>query len=76
MYEKATVEYHKNTQLFPTLPHAISNPSVILCAQGRYHDAEAMLRHIPVDQAVSFHDHRVRYDVALLRSDQATLEKE
>ena len=76
MYEKATVEYHKNTQLFPTLPHAISNLSVILCAQGRYDEAEAMLRLIPADQAVSFHDHRVRYDVAMLRSDQVTLEKE
>jgi Flp pilus assembly protein TadD/predicted Ser/Thr protein kinase len=76
MYEKATVEYHKNTQLFPTLPHAISNLSVILCAQGRYDEAEALLRHVPANQAVGFHDHRVRYEVAMLRSDQATLEKE
>jgi len=76
MYDKATVEYHKNTDLFPSLPHAISNLSVNLCAQGRYDEAEALVRHIPADQAVSFHDHRVRYGVAMLRSDQATLEKE
>jgi serine/threonine protein kinase len=76
MYEKATVEYHKNTDLFPSLPHALSNLSVILCAQGRYEEAEGLVRRIPADQAVGFHDHRVRYDVAMLRSDQATLEKE
>jgi eukaryotic-like serine/threonine-protein kinase len=76
MYEKATVDLRKNTDLFPNLPHAISNLSAILCAQGRGDEAEALLRHIRADQAVSFHDHRVRYDVAMLRSDQATLEKE
>jgi Flp pilus assembly protein TadD/tRNA A-37 threonylcarbamoyl transferase component Bud32 len=76
MYEKATVELRKNTDLFPNLPHAISNLSAILCSQGRGDEAEALLRHIRPDQAVSFHDHRVRYDVAMLRSDQATLEKE
>jgi serine/threonine protein kinase/Flp pilus assembly protein TadD len=76
MYEKATVEFQKNTELFPGFPHAISNLSVQLRAQGRYDDAEALLRHIPADQALGFHDHRVRYDVAILRSDQATLEKE
>jgi eukaryotic-like serine/threonine-protein kinase len=76
MYEKATVEFHKNTDLFPSLPHAISNQSVNLCAQGRYDEAEALVRRIPADQTVSFHDHRVRYAVAMLRSDQATLERE
>jgi len=76
MYEKATAELYKNTDLFPSLPHAVSNLSVLLRAQGRYDEAEAMLRHIPADQAVDFHDHRERYEVAMLRSDQATLEKE
>jgi eukaryotic-like serine/threonine-protein kinase len=76
MSEKATIEFQKNTELFPGLPHAISNLSVELCEQGRYDDAEALLRHIPADQALSFHDHRVRYKVAMLRSDQARLEKE
>jgi serine/threonine protein kinase/Flp pilus assembly protein TadD len=76
MYEKATVELRKNTDLFPNMPHAISNLSAILCTQGRYAEAETLLRHIRADQPVSFHDHRVRYDVAMLRSDQATLEKE
>ncbi len=76
IYEKATVELRKNTDLFPNLPHAISNLSAILIAQGRSDEAEALLRHIHADQAVSFHDHRVRYEVAMLRSDQATLAKE
>jgi eukaryotic-like serine/threonine-protein kinase len=76
MYEKATVELRKNTDLFPTLPHAISNLSVILCAQGRYDEAETLLRRIRADQAVRFYNHRVGYEVAMLRSDQATLEKE
>jgi eukaryotic-like serine/threonine-protein kinase len=76
MHDKATVEYQKNTDLFPGLPHAISNLSVELRAQGRYDDAEALLRHIPANQALNFYYHRARYDVAMLRSDQATLEKE
>jgi eukaryotic-like serine/threonine-protein kinase len=76
MQEKATVEFQKNTELFPGFPHAISNLSVQLREQGRYDDADALLRHIPADQALSFHDRRVRYEVAVLRSDQATLERE
>jgi len=76
MYEKATVEFRKNTDLFPNFPHAISNLSVMLRAQGRYDEAESFLRRIPADQAVGFHDHRERYDVAMLRSDLARLEKE
>jgi eukaryotic-like serine/threonine-protein kinase len=76
MYEKAIVELHRNTDLFPTLPHAISNLSLVLCAQGHYDEAEALLQHIRADQAVGLHDHQARYEVAMLRSDQATVEKE
>jgi Flp pilus assembly protein TadD len=76
MYEKATVEFQKNTELFPSLPHAISNLSVTLRAQGRYDEAEALLRHIGAGQALGFYEHRARYDLAMLRSDQATLEIE
>jgi Flp pilus assembly protein TadD len=76
MYEKATVECRKNTDLFPNFSHAISNLSVMLRAQGRYDEAETLLGRIRADQAVGFHEHRARYDLALLRSDQATLEKE
>jgi eukaryotic-like serine/threonine-protein kinase len=76
MREKAIAEFQKNTDLFPNLPHALSNLSVELCGQGRYDEAQALLRRIPADQVVGFHDHRVRYEVAMLRSDQATLEKE
>jgi eukaryotic-like serine/threonine-protein kinase len=76
MYEKATVECRKNTDLFPNFPHAISNLSVMLRAQGRYDEAETLLRRIRADQTVDFHDHRERYDVAMLRFDQATLKEE
>ena len=76
MYEKATIELQKNTDLFPRFPHAITNLSVILRAQDRYDEAEVLLRRIPADQAVGFYDHRARYDVAMLRSDRATLERE
>jgi eukaryotic-like serine/threonine-protein kinase len=76
MQEKATVELQKNTELFPGFPHAISNLSAQLREQGHYDEAEALLRHIPADQALSFHDHRVRYELAVLRSDQATLDRE
>jgi eukaryotic-like serine/threonine-protein kinase len=76
MYEKATVEFHKNADLFPTSPLAISNLSIDLFAQGHYDEAEAVLRHIPDDQAMGIHEHATRYELAMLRSDQATLEKE
>jgi tetratricopeptide (TPR) repeat protein len=76
MYEKATVEFRKNTDLFPTSPHAISALSIALRAQGHYDEAEAVLRHIPADKSVGFHEHAARYELAVLRSDQATLEKE
>jgi eukaryotic-like serine/threonine-protein kinase len=76
MHEKAAVEFQKNTELFPGFPHAISNLSAELREQGRYDDAEALLRHTPASQALSFHDHQERYDVAMLRSDQATLGRE
>ncbi|MGA2388832.1 MAG: protein kinase [Candidatus Sulfotelmatobacter sp.] len=76
MQEKATVELQKNMDLFPSLPHAITNLSALLRAQDRYGDAEALLRRIPPDKAIGFHEHRERYYLATLQSDQATLEKE
>jgi eukaryotic-like serine/threonine-protein kinase len=76
LYEKALVEFHKNADLFPTNPRAIFNLANVLRAQGRYDEAEALLRNIPADQAISPHDHAERYQLAMLRSDQATLERE
>jgi eukaryotic-like serine/threonine-protein kinase len=76
MYEKASVEFRKNTDLFPTNPHAISNLSFALLMQGRYDEAEAVLRRIPADQAISSHIHVNRYELGMLQSDRATLEKE
>jgi eukaryotic-like serine/threonine-protein kinase len=76
MYEKATVEFQKNADLFPTIPHAISNLSIDLFAQGHYDEAQAVLRHIPDDRAASSHEHAARYELAMLRSDQTTLERE
>jgi len=76
MYEKAMIELKKNTDLFPSFPHAISNLSAALREQGRYDEAETLLQRIPADQALGFFQHRARYYVAMLRSDQATLEKE
>jgi Flp pilus assembly protein TadD/tRNA A-37 threonylcarbamoyl transferase component Bud32 len=76
IYEKSTVEFRRNTDLFPSNPHAISNLSIDLFAQGHYDEAEAVLRHIPADQAVSIRVHTARYELAMLRSDQVTLERE
>ena len=76
MYEKATVEYRKNADLFPTDPVVISNLTYALCAQGRYDEAKVFLEHALSDQAVGFFGHRDRYNLATLRSDQATLVKE
>jgi hypothetical protein len=44
--------------------------------QGRDDEAEAVLRHIPPDQSINSHEHAARYQLAMLRSDQATLERE
>jgi serine/threonine protein kinase/Flp pilus assembly protein TadD len=76
LYEKATDELRKNADLFPTSPLAISNLAVVLRVRGRYDEAEAILRIIPAGQAISPHDHAERYQLAMLQSDQATLEKE
>jgi eukaryotic-like serine/threonine-protein kinase len=76
LYEKATDELRKNAELFPTNAKAISNLSVVLLMQGRYGEAEAVLRRIPRDQALDSHEHADRYLVAMLRSDQATLDTE
>ena len=76
MYDKATVEFRKNTDLFPTYPHAIGGLSAALRYQGCYDDAEAILGHIPAGQAVPFWVHEEHYYLGMLRSDQATLERE
>jgi len=76
MYEKATVELRKNVDLFPTNSHAISNLSIDLLAYGHYDEAEAVLRHIPAGEVVGTRQHTARYELAMVRSDQATLEKE
>ena len=76
LYEKAKVELQKNKDLFPTVPREIFNLAFVLRAQGRYDEAEALLRVIPADQPMSPHDHAERYQLALLRSDQATLDRE
>ncbi len=76
VYEKARVEFQKNKDLFPTVPRAVFNLGFVLRAQGRYDQAEAVLRTIPLDQVISPHDHAERYQLAMLRSDQATLERE
>jgi serine/threonine protein kinase/Tfp pilus assembly protein PilF len=76
MYEKATVEFRKNTEIFPKLQHALSNLAVVLYAQGRYDEAEAVLQKIPADRAMGYHEHAARYYLAMLRSDQATIQSE
>jgi Flp pilus assembly protein TadD len=76
LYEKAKVELQKNKDLFPTVPRGLFNLAFVLRAQGRYDEAEALLRVIPADQPMSPHDHAERYQLALLRSDQATLDRE
>jgi serine/threonine protein kinase/Flp pilus assembly protein TadD len=76
MYEKAIVEFRKNTDLFPTNAHALSNLSAALRAQGRYDEAAAIVSHIPAGHALSHWPHEEQYYLAMLRSDQATLEKE
>ncbi len=76
LYEKATDELRKNAEVFPTSALAISNLAVVLRAQGRYDEAEAVSRRIAADRATSPHLRMDRYESAMLRSDEVTLEKE
>jgi serine/threonine protein kinase/tetratricopeptide (TPR) repeat protein len=76
LYEKATDELRKNAELFRTDSIAIFNLAFVLQEQGRYDEAEAVLRRIPADQAMTSELRLERYELAMLRSDQATLEKE
>jgi eukaryotic-like serine/threonine-protein kinase len=76
MYEKATVEFRRNRDLFPNKVLANSNLVVALSAQGRYDEAESVLRQAPDAQAIGIGDHAVRYQLAMLRSDQAAIEIE
>jgi tetratricopeptide (TPR) repeat protein/predicted Ser/Thr protein kinase len=76
MYEKAADEFRKNTDIFPTNSHALSQLSFALLMQGRYDEAETVLRGIPADQTTSHWVHVNRYESAMLRSDQTTLERE
>jgi eukaryotic-like serine/threonine-protein kinase len=75
-YEKAVAEFHKNTDLFPTSSHALGNLSAALRAQGRYDEAAAVVGHIPAGQVLGHYEHIEEYLVAMLRSDEGTLERE
>ena len=76
MYEKAAVAFRKNTDLFPTSSHALGNLSAALRAQGCYDEAEAIVGHIAAGQTLGHFEHIEKYFVAMLRSDEATLERE
>jgi eukaryotic-like serine/threonine-protein kinase len=76
LFEEATDVLRRNADLFPSSPVAISNLSFNLLMQGRSDEAEAVLRRIPAGQAVGFYEHRARYELAMSRQDQVTLEKE
>jgi eukaryotic-like serine/threonine-protein kinase len=75
-YEKAVAEFHRNTELFPTSSHALGNLSAALRAQGRYDEAAAVVGHIPAGQVLGHYEHIEEYLVAMLRSDEGTLERE
>jgi eukaryotic-like serine/threonine-protein kinase len=76
MNEKGIAELRKNVELFPTNAHAIGNLTAALYEQGRYDEAVAVSQQIPPNETVGFHDHMIRYLLAMLRSDQETVERE
>ena len=75
MYEKAIVEFQRNVELFPDDAHAVCNLSAALSAQGRYDEAETVLRALSSAQA-GFQEHAAHYRLAMLRADPATLKSE
>jgi Flp pilus assembly protein TadD len=75
-YGKATEELRKNAELFSKSSIAIHNLASVLSEQGYHDEAEEVLGRIPASQSVDEHVHAERLELAMLRSDQATQEKE
>jgi len=76
MYEKAADEYRMTLALGPTIPLPYLNLAGVLMAEGQYDQAEAVLQQAQDKQFQGFLLHEELYELALLRSDEAGLEKE
>jgi len=76
MYEKAVDEYRLTLALRPDLPFPYWNLVAALQAAGQYDQAEAVLRRAQDKQFQGFSLHYELYEMALLRSDTAGLERE
>jgi serine/threonine protein kinase/tetratricopeptide (TPR) repeat protein len=75
LYQKAVDELQQEITLEPHDAVAAGNLAIALQAQGRYDQAEAALRQIEnADKSIDVHS--ASYQLALLRSDKSTLERE
>jgi serine/threonine protein kinase/tetratricopeptide (TPR) repeat protein len=72
---KATDELRENASMFPASSLALCNLEIVLRFQGHYDEGVAVLGRIPAE-AMNFYLHEEVYELAMLRSDQVTLEKE
>jgi eukaryotic-like serine/threonine-protein kinase len=75
LYGKATDELRENASIFPASSLAQWNLAVVLRVQGHYDEGLAVLGRIPA-KAMNRYIHEERYQLAMLRSDEVTLEKE
>jgi serine/threonine protein kinase len=75
LYQKAADEFRLGSAVYPAA--GFDNLAFVLEAQGLYDQAEAALKKIPNDELYDYADvHARRYELALLRSDSASLERE
>ena len=76
LYQKATDEFQQAAVLFPSDEVGYENLARVLLEQGRYDETENTLRRIPKEEPDPPSLHSLKYSLALLRSDQAALDRE
>ena len=76
LYQKATDELQQAAVLFPSDELGFENLAWVLLEQGRYDETESTLRRIPKEEPDPPSLHSLKYSLALLRSDQAPLDRE
>lgn len=76
LYQKATDELQQAAVLFPSDELGYENLAGVLLEQGRYDETENTLRRIPKEEPETPSLHSLEYSLALLRSNQAALDRE
>lgn len=76
LYQKATDELQQAAVIGPSEELGYENLAWVLLKQGRNDETESTLRRIPKEEPDTPSLHSLKYSLALLRSDQAALDRE